>query len=298
MDPVVTTGPALPDVFTMARDCLAARETALKVALTRTAVQAWKDGCLGGGAGAAHASGGPAGQPARSAQGGEVPPLVPGLPAAVKLVDPRSVPRRRLGSERGRAAFVHAIAHIELNAVNLAWDCVYRFRGMPRQYYDDWVRVAGEEAEHFELLRTRLEELGHGYGDFEAHEGLWEMAAETAGDLLARMAMVPRVLEARGLDVTPGLIDRLSRAGDEGTVRILRIILEEEVSHVAVGSRWFGYECERRGLDPEPTFMALVEQYAGGSVKPPLNLDARRRAGFTSRELDMLERLTRQGPRG
>ncbi len=297
MDAGVTPEPALPDVFTTARDCLTARETALKVALTRTAVQAWKDGHLAG-SGTADPRDGRGGQAPPGARTGEIPALDPGLPAAIRLVDPLSVPRRRLGSEHGRAAFVHAIAHIELNAVNLAWDCVYRFRGMPHQYYDDWVRVAGEEAEHFELLRARLAELGHEYGDFEAHEGLWEMATKTADDLLARMAMVPRVLEARGLDVTPGLIDRLSRAGDERTVRILRIILEEEVSHVAVGSRWFVHECERRGLDPEPTFMALLERYLGGAIKSPLNLDARRRAGFTSGELDMLERLTRRGPRG
>jgi len=290
MDPGVNSEPHWPDVFAAAHACLTARETAIKVDLTRMAVRAWKDGHLGGpGSGRDGALDG---------NTGRVPAVDPGLPAAVKLVDPLSVPRRRLRSERGRAAFVHAIAHIELNAVNLAWDCVYRFRDMPREFHDDWVRVAGEEAEHFELLRVRLEELGHQYGDFEAHDGLWEMAAKTANDLLARMAMVPRVLEARGLDVTPGLIDRLSRAGDERTASILRIILKEEVSHVAVGSRWFCYECERRGLDADATFLALVEQHLGGGVKPPLNLDARRRAGFTNHELDMLEKLTTREPRG
>lgn len=268
-------------VFEAARGCLAARETAEKVELTRGAVAAWNAGGLGTGeAGAAATSAPPA----------------PGLPCAPRLVDPRSVPRRRLGSDRGRAAFVHAIAHIELNAVNLAWDCVVRFRDMPREYYDDWVRVAAEEAEHFELLQTRLTELGHRYGDFEAHGRLWEMAQRTDGDLLARMAMVPRVLEARGLDVTPALIERLSRAGDERTARILRIILEEEVSHVAAGSRWFRFECARRGLDPEPTFIGLVDEYMEGAVKPPLNVGARRRAGFTHGELEMLEQRAGRGP--
>lgn len=220
-------------------------------------------------------------------------PLIPigvaGRPARPELVDPSKVPRRRLGSEAGRAALVHAVTHIEFNAINLALDAAYRFRDMPQQFYIDWISVAADEVRHFRLLTTRLKSMGFSYGDYPAHNGLWEMAQRTADDCLKRMALVPRVLEARGLDVTPGMIERLKTAGDEETVRILRIILEEEVRHVEIGSHWFRNCCDQRGLDPESTFLALLKEHFSGALRGPFNMPARMRAGFTQREMDAIK---------
>lgn len=212
----------------------------------------------------------------------------PGRPGRPELVDPARVPRRRLGSAAGRAALVHAIAHIEFNAINLALDAVYRFRGMPRDYYEDWLSVAVDEARHFELLVRRLRALGFDYGDFPAHNGLWETAVKTADSCLVRMALVPRVLEARGLDVTPGMIDRLAAAGDGETVAVLQVILDEEVRHVAIGTRWFRFCCEQQGIEPLATFLELLRQRSAGLPRGPFNLPARRRAGFTDDELAAL----------
>jgi uncharacterized ferritin-like protein (DUF455 family) len=209
------------------------------------------------------------------------------------LVSPRRLASRGLGSPEGRAAFVHAIAHIEFNAIDLAWDAVYRFRGMPAQFYADWVTVAADEARHFELLQARLAELGHAYGDFDAHDGLWDMARRTAHSCLARMALVPRVLEARGLDVTPAMIAKLRALGDTATVAILETILREEVAHVAAGSRWFAWCCGQEARDPETTFAALLAELAGPALRPPFNLEARRRAGFSDSELDRLQAMAR-----
>lgn len=217
-----------------------------------------------------------------------VPIAMPGRPARPRLVHPRELPRRGLGSDAGRAAFVHAIAHIEFNAIDLAWDAVYRFEGLPDAYYADWVAVAADEARHFALLQARLRALGFEYGDFDAHNGLWEMAGKTAHDVLARMALVPRALEARGLDVTPGMIERLRRHGDADTVAILEVILREEVAHVAAGSRWFRWCCERRGVEPASTFRALLAQYARAVLHGPFNLEARGAAGFDDEELRAL----------
>ena len=220
------------------------------------------------------------------------PPLpiaMPGRPPEPRLVPPRALPRRGFGSAEGRAAFIHAVAHIEFNAIDLAWDAVYRFRGMPDAYYADWVGVAADEARHFGLLRARLRELGHDYGDFDAHNGLWEMAEKTAHDGLARMALVPRVLEARGLDVTPGMIVKLRQLGDQATVAILEVILREEVAHVAAGSRWYRWHCERAGVDPAARFHGLLREYAGGVLHGPFNRDARLAAGFDLEELAGLE---------
>jgi uncharacterized ferritin-like protein (DUF455 family) len=217
------------------------------------------------------------------------PICMPGRPVRPRLVHPRDLPKRGLGSAEGRAAFVHSIAHIEFNAIDLAWDAVYRFRGMPDDYYADWVLVAADEARHFVMLRTRLRELGHDYGDFDAHNGLWEMAEKTAHDALARMALVPRVLEARGLDVTPGMIAKLRALGDDATVEILEIILREEVAHVAAGSRWFRWCCERAGVAPESTFRKLLAEYARGVLHVPFNREARGAAGFSEEELAALE---------
>jgi len=189
---------------------------------------------------------------------------VAGRPSKPELVEPAKLRRRRLGSEEGRAALVHAVTHIEFNAINLALDAAYRFRDMPPQFYHDWISVAADEVRHFQLLSTRLQSMGFSYGDFPAHNGLWEMAQRTADDCMKRMALVPRVLEARGLDVTPGMIKRLTSAGDDETVSILEIILEEEVRHVEIGSHWFRYCCDLRGLDPEPTFLSLLKEHFTG----------------------------------
>jgi uncharacterized ferritin-like protein (DUF455 family) len=211
---------------------------------------------------------------------------VAGRPARPRLVHPRELAQRKLTTAEGRAALVHAVAHIELNAINLAWDAVYRFRDLPDAYYDDWVGVAADEARHFAMLEARLRELGHEYGDFDAHDGLWDMAVKTAGSCLERMALVPRVLEARGLDVTPGMIERLERAGDRATADQLRVILHEEVAHVACGSRWFRHCCELAGVDPVARFRELVTAAGVQSLRGPLNREARLRAGFSGAELD------------
>ncbi|HUS24546.1 MAG TPA: ferritin-like domain-containing protein [Candidatus Binatia bacterium] len=212
---------------------------------------------------------------------------VPGRPPRPLLVDPREVPRRGLGTPEGRAALIHAVAHIEFNAINLALDASWRFAKMPAEFHVDWIGVAQDEARHFAMLSGRLVELGYAYGDFTAHDGLWEAAQKTAHDVLARMALVPRVLEARGLDVTPGIIRRLRETGDAPTVQILETILREEVRHVAIGTRWFRGLCEERGLDPAETFRVLLAEY-GARIHPPFNRAAREAAGFGAAELDSL----------
>ncbi|MES2858430.1 MAG: ferritin-like domain-containing protein [Pseudomonadota bacterium] len=219
---------------------------------------------------------------------GPEPIRMPGRPATPRLVHPRDLPRRGFGSNEGRAAFIHAVAHIEFNAIDLAWDAVYRFRGMPADYYADWISVASDEARHFTMLRARLRELGYDYGDFDAHNGLWEMAEKTAHDGLARMALVPRVLEARGLDVTPGMIVKLRALGDHATADILAVILQEEVAHVAAGSRWFRWHCARVGVEPNARFRGLLGEYATGVLHKPFNMEARARAGFDVEELEGL----------
>jgi uncharacterized ferritin-like protein (DUF455 family) len=200
---------------------------------------------------------------------------------------------RKLATRQGRAAFLHALAHIEFNAINLAWDAVYRFRGMPAEFYADWIRVADEEARHFTLLRLRLTELGQAYGDFPAHDGLWHMARESAHDVLVRMALVPRVLEARGLDVTPSMIVRLHQAGDAESAAVLETILRDEIGHVQAGTRWFHYVCRQRGLDPLAAFRSLLAEYAPGRIRIPFNTDARQQAGFGADEMALLEELAR-----
>ena len=219
----------------------------------------------------------------------------PGRPEKPRLVSARQVPQRGLGSAEGRAALVRAVAHIEFNAINLAWDAVYRFRGMPGDYYRDWASCAHDEARHFALLTARLAELGHAYGDFDAHNGLWEMAGKTAHSDTARMALVPRVLEARGLDVTPGMIERLRHAGDERTIAVLEVILREEVAHVAAGTRWYRWCCERDGVDPFEHFFGLLRDYLGVGLRGPFNRPARLEAGFVEAELDRLAALTLGG---
>ena len=210
---------------------------------------------------------------------------IPGRPLRPALVAPRLVGRRSMVTVEGRAMLVHALAHIEFNAMNLALDAVARFAGMPEQYYADWLTVAAEEAGHYSLLAGHLAVLGHAYGDFPAHDSLWEMVAKTSDDVLARMALVPRTLEARGLDAIPPLRAKLAQAGDHAAAAILDIILRDEEGHVAIGNRWYGYLCGQRALAPVPTYKALALQYAAPVLRGPFNLDARRRAGFTEAEL-------------
>ena len=216
---------------------------------------------------------------------------VPGRPEKPALIHPNDMKQRKLGSELGRATLIHAILHIEFNAINLALDAVYRFRDMPEQYYSDWLKVASEESYHFSLLEERLNELGYAYGDMPAHNGLWEMVLKTDHDVLIRMALVPRVLEARGLDVTPGMIERLKKAGDTKTVDILKIILRDEIGHVAIGSHWFKYCCDLKNVEPEETFRHLLIEYMGGGPNGPLHEAARLQAGFSQNEIDELVKM-------
>lgn len=209
----------------------------------------------------------------------------PGRPDRPELVHPHRVPRRKLSRPEGRAALLHALAHIEFNAINLALDALARFHGLPDAYYRDWARVAGEEATHFGLLSRHLNAMGWSYGDFPAHDGLWEMATRTAGDPLARMGLVPRILEARGLDVTPGIREKLARAGDHQAAGILDIILRDEVEHVAIGNRWFGWLCQQRGRGREESFAELLQRYGVSAPHPPFNEAARLAAGFSRGEL-------------
>jgi uncharacterized ferritin-like protein (DUF455 family) len=218
------------------------------------------------------------------------PPGLPGRPPRPALVPADKVPRRSPFTLAGRAALLHAIAHIEFNAINLALDAVWRFAGMPERFYRDWLQVAGEEALHFTLLHEHLRTLGHAYGDFDAHDGLWTMTESTKHDIVARMALVPRTLEARGLDATPPIQAKLAKAGDHRAVEILDVILRDEVGHVAIGNHWYRWLCEREGLDPLALYPQLLKKHAAPRLKPPYNLAARRRAGFSEAELDWLER--------
>jgi len=215
--------------------------------------------------------------------GSATPPERPARPQRPALQPPREMKRRRnLGGLAGRIALLHALAHIELNAIDLAWDIVARFPAeeLPMVFFEDWVGVAAEEAEHFALLDARLVELGGEYGALPAHDGLWEAAGATAGDLLARLAIVPLVLEARGLDVTPAMIARLEQAGDRDSAAILGRLYEDEIGHVAGGARWFEHVCRARGHDPAAAFHDCVRRYFTGALKPPFNRAARDAAGL------------------
>ena len=213
---------------------------------------------------------------------------LPGHPEKPPLLRHTEVARRSPATPEGRAVLMHAIAHIEFNAINLALDAIWRFPGMPEQFYRDWLQVAGEEAKHFRLLRDHLRTMGHDYGDFPAHQGLWTMCEKTAGDIVARMALVPRTLEARGLDATPLIQKKLRNIGASdalAAVDILDIILSEEIGHVAIGNHWYRWLCKRDSLEPHAHFVALTAQYEAPRPKPPLNEAARRKAGFTDEEL-------------
>ncbi len=217
-----------------------------------------------------------------------------GHPERPELVPPRKLKRRRLGSPIGHASMLHAIAHIEFNAINLALDAVYRFRGMPEGYYEDWLRIADEERYHFQLVRQRLNQLGYQYGDFPAHNGLWETAEKTASDPLLRMALVPRILEARGLDVNPGIMEKLDSIGDRQSVEVLKIILRDEVGHVKAGTEWFHHLCRARSLDPEQTFEQLVREHMSHAIRGPFYQSGREEAGFSESEMGFLQQLDRE----
>lgn len=216
---------------------------------------------------------------------------LPGRPPQPTLVPPMDVPQRSPFTPDGLAALLHAVCHIEFNAINLALDAVWRFDGLPPDFYRDWLRVADEEATHFGLLRQHLQSLGHDYGDFPAHDGLWEMCVKTQHDATARMALVPRTLEARGLDATPLMQARLRKVGTPAALRavaILDTLLRDEIGHVAVGNRWYGWLCAQQGLEPVAHYRVLARTHNAPRLKPPFNTDARRAAGFSPAEISAL----------
>ena len=217
------------------------------------------------------------------------PAALPGRPPLPRLVPHVSLARRSPFTPAGRAALLHAVAHIEFNAINLALDAAWRFAGMPPDYYGDWLGVAAEESLHFTLLCEHLRaSLGHDYGDFDAHDGLWTMVENTKHDIVARMALVPRTLEARGLDATPPMQAKLAKAGDARAVEILAVILCDEIGHVAIGNRWYRWLCAREGLDPLAHYETLAQRHGAPRPRPPFNLAARERAGFNAQELVQL----------
>ena len=256
------------NVFELAAAALACADVDEKLALTTELAAAWSAGGLDT-------------QPRYLA-------VEAGRPAQPRLVPPAQLPARATHTPEGRAALIHAIAHIEFNAINLALDHIVRFPDFPAPYIADWIGVAAEEAYHFGLVRAHLEKLGYAYGDFVAHDGLWQMTVKTAHDPLARMALVPRLLEARGLDATPPIQAKLKGAGDMEAVAILDIILRDEVGHVAIGDRWFRVLCQQRGLAPESAYRSLIAEYAAPWPQPPLNEKARLAAGFSAAELTAL----------
>jgi uncharacterized ferritin-like protein (DUF455 family) len=258
-------------LFVALAGALAATEIAQKLALTATVAADWQAGRL-------------------DWRDTTAVDLVCGRPARPELVPYHQVPQRGAKTPEGRARLLHAIVHIEFSAINLALDHAVRFRGMPEQYYADWIGVAVEEAYHFTLLRERLRSLGHDYGDFPAHAGLWEMAEKTSGDVLARMALVPRLLEARGLDATPPIRARLAQAGDAESAEVLDIILRDEIGHVGLGDAWFRRLCTERNHEPESTYRRLLKTFDAPWPQAPLNEPARLEAGFSRTELAALLR--------
>jgi uncharacterized ferritin-like protein (DUF455 family) len=263
----------MKNIFEYAEACLHSADIEAKLALTQQARQLSNQGLLS----------------YTSAQ-----PVLPisrvVFPARPVLLSPREMPKRKLTTPQGVTAFFHAIAHVEFVAIYLAWDMLYRFRGMPEAFYQDWLRVADEEAQHFALIRAHLLTMHHDYGDLPAHAGLWEHATDTAGDVLARLALVPRCMEARGLDVTPAIIEKFRARSDARSVAILSRILHDEVGHVELGSYWFKYLCNQRDVDPEAQYRQLIRlYYKGGKPKGPFNREMRIIAGFSNAELDWLE---------
>ena len=265
----------LPELRSAALHWLAERDAFRKTEGVRQLVQAWTSDGIGLDAHARLAA----------------LQTIPGHPPKPELVSPLSVRRRAMHTPEGRAILIHALAHIEFNAINLALDAIWRFAGMPKQYYSDWLQVADEEALHFSLLTGHLKSLGYTYGDFPAHNSLWEMAAKTQHDILARIALVPRTMEARGLDATPQARAKFAQAKDKDAAAIMDIILRDEIGHVAIGNRWYNWLCEQRGLEPIDTYARLAIEYQAPVMRGPFNLDARRAAGFSELELNALANI-------
>jgi uncharacterized ferritin-like protein (DUF455 family) len=221
---------------------------------------------------------------------------LPGRPSKPDLVAPKWVPKRRMDTVEGRSILWHSLAHIEFNAMNLALDAIWRFPDMPKEYYEDWLRVAKEEAYHFSLANQHMQSFGFNYGDFPAHNSLWEMVERTTDSVIARMALVPRTMEARGLDAVPGIRDRFKQIKDAKAVEILEIILNDEIGHVLIGNRWFNFLCAGENLSPITTYRELARKYHAPTLKGPFNFEARKQAGFTSEELSLLESLSEKRP--
>ena len=213
---------------------------------------------------------------------------LPGRPLKPELVLPKLVPKRRMDTTEGRAGLLHSLAHIEFNAMNLALDAIWRFPNMPKEYYEDWLKVAKEEAYHFSLVNEHLRSSGFSYGDFPAHNSLWEMVERTTDSVIARMALVPRTMEARGLDAVPSIRDRFKQIKEVRAVEILEIILNDEIGHVLIGNRWFNFLCTKDKLSPISTYRELAAQYRAPVLKGPFNMEARKQAGFSTEELDLL----------
>ena len=213
---------------------------------------------------------------------------LPGRPTKPELVPPLTVPKRKMDTLEGRLSLLHSLAHIEFNAMNLALDAIWRFADMPKQYYVDWLKVAKEEAYHFSLIEAHLQSVGVAYGDFPAHNSLWEMVERTADAVIARMALVPRTMEARGLDAVPAIRDRFKQIKDHQVVEILEIILRDEVGHVLIGNQWFNFLCAKKNLSPIATYKELARQYCAPILRGPFNIEARKQAGFTAEELSLL----------
>ncbi len=263
---VVAASPVPGDLGLAARAIVRTPTPAEKVRLAIATAEAWRAGRLSLGLRVV-----------------EPMPARPGRPEKPALLPPRAMPRRSARGDRGRFALMHALAHIELNAIDMTWDLIGRFvlARVPRSFFDNWVQVGLEEAQHFQLVSQRLAEMGGAYGDLPAHDGLWQAAEATGDDLIARIAIVPLVLEARGLDVSPGMIEGLEAAGDSASAQVVRVIYRDEKGHVALGAKWFRFLCEREGLPPEPTFHTLVRTHFRGPVKPPFNDAARAECGLT-----------------
>ena len=262
----------MPDLYGRLERAILEADVQKKCDLTAALVEDWRSGSL-----------------KRDPDAVVLPIDDPGRPQRPELVDPRQLERRSVATPDGRLRLLHAFAHIEFNAINIALDAAYRFRTMPDAYISDWLRVASEEALHFRLLRETLRQRDSDYGQFPAHSGLWDMVCKTRHDVLHRMALVPRVMEARGLDVTPAMIAKFGQFEDNAAVAILERIYEDEIDHVRIGNRWFNTLCRQRGLDARATFRSLLDDYMGGRLRGPFNWKARLEAGFDSEELEALE---------
>ncbi len=217
---------------------------------------------------------------------------LPGRPEKPELIPPLQVPKRKMDSVEGRASLLHSLAHIEFNAMNLALDAIWRFPDMPQEFYEDWLKVAKEESYHFSLVNEHIQSFGFSYGAFPAHNSLWEMVERTTDSVIARMALVPRTMEARGLDAVPGIRDRFKQIKDVKAVEILEIILHDEIGHVFIGNRWFNFLCSNAGLSPITAYRELAQKYHAPTLRGPFNFEARQQAGFTTEELDLLESLS------